>query len=204
MLNNKAEIAVTTTKLSWWAGPLAYGKPYCLVTTIRMVAGCSSSWFCRHAVITRMSMRCYGHGTSQLHVHTSVRSLCDLQYLRPSALGCVNIVETCTLVYNQHIYSLFIRDTHWCRKSLAQPTNHGSYKVLVPSPSPNPNPSANLVPSSTVPLTGNLTNECKWHASCVCSFASQFPARACTLDECARAFVWTYARLLETWQQKCS
>ena len=46
-------------------------------------------------------MRCYGHmahGTSPLY--TSVRSLRDLHSLGPSALGCVNSVETCTSVYN--------------------------------------------------------------------------------------------------------
>ena len=49
-------------------------------------------------------MRCYGHmahGTSPLY--TSVRSLRDLHSVGPSALGCVNSVETCTSVYNLHI-----------------------------------------------------------------------------------------------------
>ena len=32
-------------------------------------------------------------------LYTSVQSLCDLHSLGPSALGCVNSVETCTLVY---------------------------------------------------------------------------------------------------------
>ena len=56
------------------------------------------------AVITRMRMCCYGHmahGTSPLY--TSVRSLRDLHSLRPSALGCVNSIETCTSVYNLHL-----------------------------------------------------------------------------------------------------
>ena len=52
-------------------------------------------------------MRCYGHmahGTSPLY--TSVRSLRDLHSLGPSALGCVNSVETCTSVYNLYILHL--------------------------------------------------------------------------------------------------
>ena len=52
-------------------------------------------------------MRYYGHmahGTSPLY--TSVRSLRDLHSLGPSALGCVNSVETCTSVYNLHLYTL--------------------------------------------------------------------------------------------------
>ena len=54
-------------------------------------------------------MRCYGHmahGTSLLY--TSVRSLRDLHSLWPSALGCVNSVETCTSVYNLHIEDMVI------------------------------------------------------------------------------------------------
>ena len=72
--------------------------------------GSNSCWvpleltFIASAVVTRMRMRCYGHmahGTSLLY--TSLRSLRDLHSLRPSSLGCVNSVETCTLVYNLHI-----------------------------------------------------------------------------------------------------
>ena len=50
-------------------------------------------------------MRCYdhmAHGTSPLY--TSVRSLRDLHSLGPSALGCVNSVETCTSVYVYNLY----------------------------------------------------------------------------------------------------
>ena len=57
--------------------------------------------FIASAVVSRMRMRCYdhmAHGTSPLY--TSVRSLRDLHSLGPSALGCVNSVETCTSVYN--------------------------------------------------------------------------------------------------------
>ena len=60
--------------------------------------------FIASAVVTRMRMRCYGHmahGTSPLY--TSVRSLRDLHSLEPSALGCVNSVETCTSVYNLYV-----------------------------------------------------------------------------------------------------
>ena len=40
----------------------------------------------------------------QVRYHdTSVRSLRDLHSLGPSALGCVNSVETCTSVYNLHL-----------------------------------------------------------------------------------------------------
>ena len=56
------------------------------------------------AVVTKMRMRCYdhmAHGTSPLY--TSVRSLRDLHSLGPSALGCVNSVETCTSVYNLYL-----------------------------------------------------------------------------------------------------
>ena len=52
-----------------------------------------------------LQIRCHGHvahGTSQLY--TSVRSLRDLHSLGPSALGCVNSVETCTSVYNLYIH----------------------------------------------------------------------------------------------------
>ena len=42
------------------------------------------------------------YGTSPLY--TSVWSLCDLHSLGPSALGCVNSIETCTSVYNLHVY----------------------------------------------------------------------------------------------------
>ena len=42
------------------------------------------------------------YGTSPLY--TSIRSLRNLHSLRPSALGCVNSVETCTSVYNLHVY----------------------------------------------------------------------------------------------------
>ena len=62
--------------------------------------------FIASAVVTRMRMRCYGHmahGTSPLY--TSVRSLRDLHSLGPSALGCVNSVETCTSVYNLYLSS---------------------------------------------------------------------------------------------------
>ena len=65
--------------------------------------------FIASAVVTRMRMRCYGHmahGTSPLY--TSVRSLHDLHSLGPSALGCVNSVETCTSVYNLYINLLEI------------------------------------------------------------------------------------------------
>ena len=56
------------------------------------------------AVVATMKMRCQGHvahGTSSLY--SSVRSLRDLNNLRPSALGCVNSVETCTSVYNLYL-----------------------------------------------------------------------------------------------------
>ena len=62
--------------------------------------------FIASAVVTRMRMRCYGHmahGTSPLY--TSVRSLRDLHSLGPSALGCVNSIETCTSVYNLHVHN---------------------------------------------------------------------------------------------------
>ena len=67
--------------------------------------------FIASAVVTRMRMRCYGHmahGTSPLY--TSVRSLRDLHSLGPSALGCVNSVETCTSVYN--LYLLICSSLH--------------------------------------------------------------------------------------------
>ena len=57
-------------------------------------------------------MRCYGHmahGTSPLY--TAVRSLRDLHSLGPSALGCVNSVETCTSVYNLYLQPL-VYGTH--------------------------------------------------------------------------------------------
>ena len=60
--------------------------------------------FIASAVITRMRMRCYGHmahGTSPLY--TSVQSLRDLHSLGSLALGCVNSIETCTLVHNLHV-----------------------------------------------------------------------------------------------------
>ncbi len=60
--------------------------------------------FIASAVVATMRTRCYGHvahGTSRLY--TSVRSLRDLHSLGPSALGCVNSVETCTSVYNLYI-----------------------------------------------------------------------------------------------------
>ena len=60
-------------------------------------------------VVTRMRMRCYGHmahGTSQLY--TLVRSVHNLHSLGPSALGCVNSVETCTSVINLYIYSVHV------------------------------------------------------------------------------------------------
>ena len=60
--------------------------------------------FIASAVVTRMRMHCYdhmAHGTSPLY--TSVRSLRDLHSLGPSALGCVNSVETCTSVYNLYL-----------------------------------------------------------------------------------------------------
>ena len=58
-------------------------------------------------------MRCYGHmahGTSPLY--TSVRSLRDLHSLGPSALGCVNSVETCTSVYNLHLLYIAIASAY--------------------------------------------------------------------------------------------
>ena len=61
--------------------------------------------FIASAVVTRMRMRCYdhmAHGTSPLY--TSVRSLRDLHSRGPKARGCVNRVETCTSVYNLHLY----------------------------------------------------------------------------------------------------
>ena len=60
--------------------------------------------FIASAVVTRMRMRCCGHmahGTSPLY--TSVWSLRDLHSLGPSALGCVNSIETCTSVYNLYL-----------------------------------------------------------------------------------------------------
>ena len=67
--------------------------------------------FIASAVVTRMRMRCYGHmahGTSPLY--TSVRSLHDLYSLGPSALGCVNSVETCTSVYNLYMpHNILVR-----------------------------------------------------------------------------------------------
>ena len=60
--------------------------------------------FIASAVVATMRMRRQGHvahGTSPLY--TSVRSLRDLHSLGPSALGCVNSVETCTSVYNLYI-----------------------------------------------------------------------------------------------------
>ena len=63
--------------------------------------------FVSSAIVTRMRMRCYdhmAHGTSPLY--TSVRSLRDLHSLGPSALGCVNSVETCTSVYNLYLLSV--------------------------------------------------------------------------------------------------
>ena len=68
--------------------------------------------FIASAFVTRVGMRCYGHmahGTSLLY--TSVRSLRDLHSLGPSALGCVNSVETCTSVYNLYLLTSTIRDT---------------------------------------------------------------------------------------------
>ena len=59
-------------------------------------------------------MRCYGHmahGTSPLY--TSVRSLRDLHSLGPSALGCVNRVETCTSVYNLYIHREGLVDNYF-------------------------------------------------------------------------------------------
>ena len=56
------------------------------------------------AVVATMRMHCQGHvahGTSRLY--TSVRSLCNLHSLGPSALSCVNSVETCTSVYNLYL-----------------------------------------------------------------------------------------------------
>ena len=61
--------------------------------------------FIASAVVATMRMRRQGHvahGTSPLY--TSVRSLRDLHSLGPSALGCVNSVETCTSVYNLYIH----------------------------------------------------------------------------------------------------
>ena len=40
---------------------------------------------------------------------TSVRSLRDLHSLGPSALGCVNSVETCTSVYNLYLHPSLCR-----------------------------------------------------------------------------------------------
>ena len=73
---------------------------------IRTVAGCCLTLltFIASSVITRMRMHCCGHmahGTSPLY--TSVRSLRDLHSLGPSALDCVNSIETCTSVYNLHL-----------------------------------------------------------------------------------------------------
>ena len=62
--------------------------------------------FIASAVVATMRMRRQGHvahGTSPLY--TSVRSLRDLHSLGPSALGCVNSVETCTSVYNLYIHT---------------------------------------------------------------------------------------------------
>ena len=59
------------------------------------------------AVVATMRMRRQGHvahGTSPLY--TLVRSLRDLHSLGPSALGCVNSVETCTWVYNLYMYNI--------------------------------------------------------------------------------------------------
>ena len=62
--------------------------------------------FIASAVVTRMRMRCYdhmAHGTSPLY--TSVRSLRDLHSLGPSALGCVNSVDTVALEVTRHASS---------------------------------------------------------------------------------------------------
>ena len=41
--------------------------------------------------------------------YTSVRSLRDLHSLGPSALGCVNSVETCTSVYNLYLHINYVQ-----------------------------------------------------------------------------------------------
>ena len=71
--------------------------------------------FIASIIVTRMRMRCYGHmahGTSPLY--TLVRSLRDLHSLGPSALCCVNSVETCTSVYNLYMYNIHVVHTCTC------------------------------------------------------------------------------------------
>ena len=71
---------------------------------IRTVSGAARADFVASTVITRMRMHCYGHVAHGMsHLYTSVRSLRDLHSFGPLVLGCINSVETSTMVCNLHL-----------------------------------------------------------------------------------------------------